>query len=412
MLSVNAPPVITTQPASTTVTAGGTANLTTVVAPGAGSMAGTVTYQWQKSAVNITNGGTVSGATTASLTITGVVAGDLGNYTLNITRTLNATTTITTSANAVITVNTPPTIDVQPAAASTVVGGANITLTVIAQAPSGTLSYQWRKGTTNLTNGGRISGATANSLIITGAVIGDTGSYNVVVTRTLNASTASVTSGNAAVSVNVAPVITTQPAPTTNLAPPIAFTLNVVVAPGSGSMGGTVTYQWRRGLVNLVNSAGRIAGATSASLTVSATVVGDSGTTVGGNAYTVVITRTLNGTTSTTTSANAQVIPPISIVPGAFVFRVTGAEKPYTFQLPAGATQTEQVTMSISDIWGRTIWTKSIFPARDEKARELVWNGRTHNGRQASAGMYVVRIAVRNTGETTNYVRRAVTLKP
>jgi hypothetical protein len=103
---------------------------------------------------------------------------------------------------------------------------------------------------------------------------------------------------------------------------------------------------------------------------------------------------------------------PVGVQPGAFVFRVSGADKPYTFRLPAGAAGTEQVTMRISDVWGRTLWTHAIHPSRDAKAREIVWNGRSANGLKASAGMYVVRLAVTDKGQTAHYVRQAVTLKP
>ena len=68
--------------------------------------------------------------------------------------------------------------------------------------------------------------------------------------------------------------------------------------------------------------------------------------------------------------------------------------------------------MSINDIWGRTLWTQSIYPSRDIKAREIVWNGRAANGLKASAGMYVVRLAVKADGKTKRYAGKAVTLKP
>jgi hypothetical protein len=66
-------PVITTQPTATTVSPGGTAHLS-VVATGA------TTYQWQLYNTNISNGGNISGATTANLTITGASASNVGHY--------------------------------------------------------------------------------------------------------------------------------------------------------------------------------------------------------------------------------------------------------------------------------------------------------------------------------------------
>jgi phage tail protein X len=105
-------------------------------------------------------------------------------------------------------------------------------------------------------------------------------------------------------------------------------------------------------------------------------------------------------------------VDPVGILPGAFVFRVSGSDQPYTFQLPAGATETEQVTMIISDVRGTTLWSNTIHPTRDPREREIIWTGRASNGCKASAGMHVVRLAVTQNGQTTRYIRKAVTLKP
>ena len=39
-----------------------------------------LSYQWQKDGVNLTDGGSITGATTATLTITGVMESDEGGY--------------------------------------------------------------------------------------------------------------------------------------------------------------------------------------------------------------------------------------------------------------------------------------------------------------------------------------------
>jgi hypothetical protein len=67
------------------------------------------------------------------------------------------------------------------------------------------LTYQWRKGNSNLTNGGNISGATSATLTINPVGISDAAvNYNVVVTGTYG----SVTSNNASLTVNPLPVPT------------------------------------------------------------------------------------------------------------------------------------------------------------------------------------------------------------
>jgi len=103
-LRVNAAPVITTQPAASQgIVTGENATLSVAVAAGAGSSAGTLSYQWRKNGVNLANGGTLNGATTAALTISGMTAADSGSYTVLVTRTLNGTETTTLSAAEVLT---------------------------------------------------------------------------------------------------------------------------------------------------------------------------------------------------------------------------------------------------------------------------------------------------------------------
>jgi hypothetical protein len=402
-LLVNTAPVISTQPANQTVAAGGNATFTVVAAAGPGTSAGTLSYQWRKGTTNLVNGGIISGATSAALTLTGAAAADSGSYNVVVTRTLTATTSATTSSSGVLTVNSAPVISSQPAA-STVVSGGNATFTVAATAP-GTLTYQWRKGTTNLTNTGNVTGSTTATLTRTGAVTADTGSYNVVVTSTLNAVVTTTTSANAALLVNTAPVISTQPANQTIVVGGNA-TFMVVAAAGPGTSAGTLSYQWRKGTTNLVNG-GKISGATSAALTLTGATAVDSGS------YNVVVTRTLTATTTTTTSNSAVLTTtPVGIASGSFVIRVGHSATPFTFQLPQGSAGfSGRMTMSISDASGRTVWSRHINSASD-KTGEVTWNGMTTSGRQASAGMYVVRVSVSQDGTTTHYTNKAVTLKP
>lgn len=103
-LAVNAPPTIGTQPiAAQSIPAGGTATFS-VAATGNG----TLSYQWTKGGVNLTNGGSVSGATNPTLTLTGVQAADAGSFACVVTNTLGGTTTSTTSATGTLTVTALP----------------------------------------------------------------------------------------------------------------------------------------------------------------------------------------------------------------------------------------------------------------------------------------------------------------
>src|SRR4029079_1698638 len=57
--------------------------------------------------------------------------------------------------------------------------GSTATFSVIATGTG--LTYQWRKGVTNLTDGGSISGAISSTLSIANITATDAGNYNVVI---------------------------------------------------------------------------------------------------------------------------------------------------------------------------------------------------------------------------------------
>ena len=181
-LWVGAAPGIVTQPASATVANGGNGSFT-VVATAATS------YQWQVSTgsgfSNVTNGGVYSGATSATLSITGATAA-MSGYQFQAVVTGTVAPAVTSSA-ATLTVSTAPAITAQPGNA-TVTAGGNTSFSVSATGTG--LSYQWQVSTggafANVTNGGVYSGANSATLAITGATAAMTGyQYQVVVTGTV-----------------------------------------------------------------------------------------------------------------------------------------------------------------------------------------------------------------------------------
>jgi hypothetical protein len=130
---------------------------------------------------------------------------------------------------------------------------------VVSAMGMGSYTYQWRKGTVNLSNGGNISGVTNDTLIINPVSASDTSSnYNVIVFDSLEPSD---TSGNVSLSFNPVLSITTEPASQAVCAVGNSASFSV------SAMGAGLTYQWRKGTVNLTNT-GNISGATSATLTV------------------------------------------------------------------------------------------------------------------------------------------------
>ncbi len=189
-LTITAPaataPSITTQPAGATKCPGDSVTFS-VVASGTSP-----SYQWYKGSPTIATNA-ISGATLSSYTISPVAAANAGDYYVKVS---NSAGTATSNPAATLTVNTPPSITGQPQGASKLVG-EQVTFSVTATGTA--LTYQWRKGGVNLTNGGAISGATTSTLAINPVSASDASSYDVVVSGTC---TPSVTSSAAALSVN------------------------------------------------------------------------------------------------------------------------------------------------------------------------------------------------------------------
>jgi len=262
-------PAITTQPASQTVNAGATV-IFTVSATGTAPL----NYQWKKSGVNI------SGATTATLTLSSVTTASAGNYAVTVTNSAGSIT----SSTATLTVNVvtaAPTITTQPAS-QTVTAGATVTFTVNATGTA-PLSYQWMKG------GASISGATTATLTLSSVTTASAGSYTVLVSNSIG----TVTSAAAILTVNSAgaPTIASQPASQIVIVgTSVTFTVS---ATGTAPL----NYQWMKGGAN-------ISGATTATLTLSSVTATDAGN------YTVLVS---NSAGSVTSAAATLTVNPVVI---------------------------------------------------------------------------------------------------
>ena len=173
-------PTITQQPAAQNVCSGTNASFTV-----AASGQGTLYYQWQKNAVNLTNGGHYSGCASTTLAVTGADSTDLASFRCAVTD----STGTTYSNTAALTLKTATAITTQPQNQSVGTGGT-ATFTVAASG-SGTLTYQWQKNSANLTNGGHYSGCTTATLTISGADSNDAANYCCVVTGDCGSATSS-----------------------------------------------------------------------------------------------------------------------------------------------------------------------------------------------------------------------------
>ena len=160
-LGATVPVAIATPPAITTPVGGGPVNPggnVTVTFTATVSGSPEYRYQWQKSPVGMNTWSNVGAAffstsTTATLTLTGIFEADEADYRLVAANgsliVEDANTYTATSAPVTLVVNDPPTITQQPAPV-TVNPGDTAVLSVTATGP-GPISYQWRRGTTNLT---------------------------------------------------------------------------------------------------------------------------------------------------------------------------------------------------------------------------------------------------------------------
>ena len=240
------PPTVNTSPTNKTVVAG---NSATFSATASGTITG---YQWRKNGTNLVNGGNISGANTATLTVNNAQAGDAASYDLAVSN--GAGPTYSTPA----TLSVAPTITAQPTA-STNLPGSTATFTVAANGQA-TLNYRWRYNGTNLSDGGGISGATTPELTVNTVLQSDEGDYSVAVSNSVGWAISSVV-----------PLVVLDPPFIT--VPPLDQTLNpgeiatfTVTAIGTDPL----YYQWRFNDTNIV-------GATANSLTITNVQLADCG---------------------------------------------------------------------------------------------------------------------------------------
>ena len=184
-------PVITTQPVGGTLDLAATLSLS-VTATGTPPL----TYVWRR------DGTVISGASSATYTVPSVTASHAGTYTVTVGNTFGTVQ----STLAVVAVRSAPIITAQPTATVAGVTGQTLTLSVAATSAVQPFTYQWRKGGQNLSDGGRIQGANAAFLTLTGLELADAGAYTVVIGNAIG----SVTSGTATLTVtprNLAPTL-------------------------------------------------------------------------------------------------------------------------------------------------------------------------------------------------------------
>ncbi len=314
------------QPSSQTVLSGSNVVFTaTTTMTGGETITG---YSWLTSTNSLGPFTTVAGATTSVLTITNAQTNNSGYYFVRVNYQSGTNSAVAVSTLVTLAVREQARIVGQPQSLIKAVGSnATFIVTATGEPP---LIYRWRYNGTNLSDGGRIAGATTSNLTVSTLITNDTGNYDVIVTNVYGGTTSQV----ATLSVLAPPVIT---------APPVSLTIlsgsnAVFTATVDGSA--PFVYRWRKSSVNLSNG-GRISGATSGTLTITGALTNDNGV------YSLFVTNAVGSTTSIGATLTVIIPPTITSVTNAsgkqgapFTFTLTATgSAPITFtatNLPAG----------------------------------------------------------------------------
>lgn len=333
-LTVNTLPAITGQPTSSVICSG--SNTSFEVSATGTSLA----YQWQVNTGsgwgNVTNTGIYSGATTDSLVLTAATTAANG-YQYRCVVSGACTPSVTSSAVA-LTVNTAPSISTQPSA-SVICEGVNTSFTVSATGTS--LAYQWEvnsgSGWSNVVNAGVYAGATTNTLSLTAPAAAMSGyQYRCVIGGVC---VPGVTTSAVSLTVNTAPVITSQP-------------VNGVVCFGQdtsfsiSATGTSLSYQWQvnsgSGWSNVTNT-GVYSGAATSMLSLTTPAA-----SISGYQYRCVVSGTCTpSVTSSTVSIIVNTAPSISTQPSnsiictggntSFSISASGTALTYQWQVNSGS---------------------------------------------------------------------------
>jgi hypothetical protein len=278
-------PVITTQPAGTTV-CNNTIATFTIVATGTG-----LTYQWQQNNgggfVNLANGGIYSGVTTATLTLN-TATSPLNTYQYRCIVSASCGSSVT-SGNAILTVTPTVAASVSiSASATTICAGTSVTFTATPTNGGTTPAYQWKVNGVN---------AGLNSTTFTTTTLANGNIVTCVMTSSAACVTGSPATSNAitmTVNPNL-PVSVSISASSTTICPGTSVTFTA-----TPTNGGTLpTYQWKKNGTN-------IGGATASTYTTT--------TLTNGNIITCVLTsNALCATGSPATSNSITIIVNSSI---------------------------------------------------------------------------------------------------
>jgi hypothetical protein len=319
---VNLTPVVTLAPASATICNGNILPITGTVTTGAG------TFVFSP----LTELFTDAGAGTA-YTGTALASGTTIYARPSVTRTYTATVTSAQGCSSTtpitITVNQLPAIVTPPLPATqTVCPGVSVNYSVVATGTG--LTYQWRRNTVNLVDGGQISGATTTNLTISNVSVANAGNYDVVVSGVCPPP---ATSAVAVLNVASAPTVPT-PANQTICSIPTAPTvlLNNTTAVFTSAASGTpppTIFQWQVSTTgaggpwaNLANSATATASPFYGGVFTTSLTITNAPVSINNNQYRLVATNSCGQTTTSSPGVLTVNASPVVAATDLFNLRV------------------------------------------------------------------------------------------
>jgi len=340
-LTVNVAPAFTTQPVSVTVCTGATASFT-IAATGAPAPA----IQWRVSTDGGVNFSDIPGETSATLSFATNASQNGNQYRARLT---NSCGTLDSNA-ALLTVNTPPAVTTNPLT-QTLCEGAPVTFTAAALgSPTPTVQWQVDSGS----GFGDMAGETSTSLTFVTVASQSGYQYRAVFTNTCGVANTTA----ASLTVNVAPVVTAQPANVTVCAGATAnFTATATGTPAP-------TVQWQ---VDSGSGFTDIPGATSTTLSF-ATVAGDNG-----KQYRAVFTNSCSTATSNAAALRVDTLPVVSTNP---LTQTICAGSPVTFTAAATSNAGQTVQWQVdsgsgfTDIPGATSLSLTFTTATGDNGKQ------------------------------------------
>ncbi|MGZ5544715.1 MAG: immunoglobulin domain-containing protein, partial [Limisphaerales bacterium] len=293
-LTVGFPPSITTQPQSQTVVTNGSVSFT-VASDGDAP----IIYQWYHNGTIVVDDAQTSGSQLATLSISNLSINNQGSYTVVCSNAFgNAGSTA-----ALLTVLQAPSISDPQTLAVGVGSNATFSVLISGAVPE---TNQWYFNGTPLSNSSHITiseqpvaaGTNQSTLTIASIQDSDAGSYWVVASNMVGATTSSV----GTLTIGYAPTITNQPTSQT-VTNGIPFTLTVG-ATGSDPL----SYQWYLGISSLGDGT-RYTGTRTSSLTDTNPTSSDAGS------YSVVVTNAFGSVTSSNAVVTVLIRPTVTAQP-------------------------------------------------------------------------------------------------